>query len=204
MFDCEKEGGQPRPAGCMEHFRNVLADCKLEDLGFEGDVFTWRNHHHFVERYIKERLDRAVACVEWRKLFPLVRVVNGDPRHSDHRPLIVECGDRESSQYLCIKDVSPKFEAKWLDEDGCSDHVLKAWSEAMESGAIGMMEVQKKILGELHDWDRNVLGELEKRISKTKKDLERCRRGRLSQENVNREHVLRFKLDRLLEQHHIY
>jgi hypothetical protein len=47
-------------------------------LGFVGDVFTWRNHHHRAEGYIKERLDRAVANIEWRGLFPLIRVVNGD------------------------------------------------------------------------------------------------------------------------------
>ena len=23
--------------------------------------------------------------------FPLYRVINGDPRHSDHRPIILEC-----------------------------------------------------------------------------------------------------------------
>lgn len=89
LFDYEKEGGQPRPAGCMERFRNALADCNLDDLGFMGDIFTWRNHHHRAEGYIKERLNRAVGNVEWRRLFPLVRVVNGDPRHSDHRPIIV-------------------------------------------------------------------------------------------------------------------
>lgn len=46
--------------------------------------------------------------------------------------------------------------------------------------------------------------ELEQRISKTKKELEICRKARLSKANVNREHVLRFKLDRLVEQLHIY
>jgi hypothetical protein len=43
----------------------------------------------------------------------------------------------------------------------------------------------------------NVLGDLEKRISKTKRELEWCRRGRVSQENVKREFVLRYKLERL-------
>ncbi|KAJ1284176.1 hypothetical protein BS78_03G185100 [Paspalum vaginatum] len=93
LFGCEKQG-QPRPQGCMERFRNALEDCGLVDFGFLGDIFTWRNHHHSAEGYIRERLDRAVANLEWRNLFPLVRVVNGDPRHSDHRPLIVECGGK--------------------------------------------------------------------------------------------------------------
>jgi len=80
---------------CMEKFRRALDDCGLQDLGFVGDIFTWRNHHHNVAGYIRERLDRAVACGEWRRANPLVRVINGDPRHSDHRPVIVDTGDKE-------------------------------------------------------------------------------------------------------------
>ncbi|KAJ1296995.1 hypothetical protein BS78_01G344600 [Paspalum vaginatum] len=79
LFASEKEGGLPRADLCMERFRNTLEDCGPEDLGCEGDTFTWRNHHHEARSYIKERLDRAVACNEWRGMFPLVRVINGDP-----------------------------------------------------------------------------------------------------------------------------
>jgi hypothetical protein len=79
----------------MEKFRRALDDCGLQDLGFVGDIFTWRNHHHNVAGYIRERLDRAVACGEWRWANPLVRVINGDPRHSDHRPVIVDTGDKQ-------------------------------------------------------------------------------------------------------------
>ncbi|WVZ92789.1 hypothetical protein U9M48_038829, partial [Paspalum notatum var. saurae] len=67
-----------------------------------------------------------------------------------------------------------------------------------------MFQIQKKILGVLHNWDRNVLGELQRRISKVKKDLERCRRSQINQENISREHVLRYKLERLQDQHHTY
>ena len=37
-----------------------------------------------------ERLDRAVADGEWRAWFPTFKVTNGDPKHSDHRPVIME------------------------------------------------------------------------------------------------------------------
>ena len=46
LFNCEKEGGVPRAEACMEGFRKALEDCDLHDLGFTGDPFTWRNHHH--------------------------------------------------------------------------------------------------------------------------------------------------------------
>jgi len=82
--------------------------------------------------------------------------------------------------------------------------VEKAWTEAREIGEINVVQAQKNLLGDLREWDRNVLGELEKRISQVKKELEWCRRRSLNQVNVNHEHVLRYKLDRLQEQLHIY
>lgn len=79
LFNCEKKGGVPRSEACMVNFRQCLEDCDLHDLGFIGDMFTWRNHHHSAASYTKERLDRAVANTAWRCSFPLVKVVNGDP-----------------------------------------------------------------------------------------------------------------------------
>lgn len=42
LYSHEKEGGNLRPIKMMEDFQNVLADCGLEDLGYAGDIFTWR------------------------------------------------------------------------------------------------------------------------------------------------------------------
>lgn len=84
----EKEGGIPRPQSCMDMFQEALEDCELHDLGFEGDVFTWRNSSHDSSRYLRERLDQAVADGEWMGRFPGYKVTNGEPRHFDHRPVI--------------------------------------------------------------------------------------------------------------------
>jgi hypothetical protein len=62
----------------------------------------------------------------------------------------------------------------------------------------------KKVLGELWRWDKNVLGDLEKRIGKVKRELENCRRRSICQEQVNRENILRYKLERLQDQLHVY
>ena len=70
-------------------------------------------------------------------------------------------------------------------------------------GVSCIMEIQRKVLQELWEWDRNVLGELEKHISKVK-ELERCRRRSISQEQVNWEYLLRCKLERLEDQLNIY
>lgn len=97
LFSHEKQGGMQGSQQCMEKFRETLEVCGLEDLGYEGDMFTWRNNNFTEEGFIRERLDRAVANKAWRELFPLARVLNGDQRHSDHRPIIIEtCGQQHN------------------------------------------------------------------------------------------------------------
>jgi hypothetical protein len=89
LFASEKQGGVPKKESCMDKFRMALEFCKLEDLGFVGDPYTWRNHTLSAATYIKERLDRSVANLAWRTHFSAYKAINGDPRHSDHRPVIV-------------------------------------------------------------------------------------------------------------------
>ena len=57
---------------------------------------------------------------------------------------------------------------------------------------------------ELVDWSRNVLGDLEKRIKRTRRLLEECRRGAINSQGVVREEILKFKLHRLEEQKNMY
>jgi hypothetical protein len=49
-----------------------------------------------------------------------------------------------------------------------------------------------------------VLGDLEKRVKNLKKELENCRRSGIDREQVAREAVLRYKLERLEEQVDIF
>jgi len=168
LFGCEKEGGSQRAKSNMQKFRMVLEDCDLHDLGFVGDPFTWRNNHCSATSFTKERLDRAVANSAWRSIFPLVKVTNGDPRHSDHRPIIIDVGRRECMAWGEQVEVLTKFEARWLEEEDCETKVVEAWRGAMEEGCDYIMAIQKKDLEELKEWDKSVLGELEKRIKKVR------------------------------------
>ena len=65
LYSHEKKGGPARPQNQMESFRLALFECGLRDQGFEGDKYTWRNHSHDANMYIKERLDRAVGSRNW-------------------------------------------------------------------------------------------------------------------------------------------
>jgi len=127
LLGYEKEGGQPKAQGCMDRFREALDDCSLTDLGFIRDPFTWRNNCHNSDNYIRECLDRAVADDAWCSRFSNFRVINGDPRHSDHRPIIVEVNEEMRS------NVRPggkafRFEAGWIQEEHCKTIVENAWN----------------------------------------------------------------------------
>jgi hypothetical protein len=61
--------------------------------------------------------------------------------------------------------------------------------------------MQNKVLCDLWQWDRNVLGELERGIKRAKRELGKCRQYGIFQELVNWEHLLRYKLECLQDQH---
>ena len=80
-----------RPHRYMDAFRDALVDCELEDLGYMGEMFTWKRGR------IRERLDRAVANGAWTLMHPNAVVVHFDYIRSDHRPIILDTEYRQSA-----------------------------------------------------------------------------------------------------------
>jgi endonuclease/exonuclease/phosphatase family metal-dependent hydrolase len=106
LYAHEKEGGNMRPPGMTQNFRQCLSECGLEDLGYIGDIFTWRRGE------IRERLDRAVGNERWSAMFPFAAVINKEHSRSDHRPIVV---DTEYHVGMCPSRRSARqFEARWL------------------------------------------------------------------------------------------
>jgi hypothetical protein len=204
MFSFEKQGGIPRPQICMDRFRDALNFCNLNDLGFEGDIFTWRNNNFRVDGYIRERLDRAVANPSWCARFPCYKVVNGNPEHSDHRPIMVGTGEVARSKWCGSGEVNKRFEARWLLEEDCDTIVTNAWNLAKQRGHTQVSEIITSVSKELHTWSKDILGDLQKRIGKLKKELEDYRRNNISEHMIRKEQVTRFKLDRLEELWDVY
>jgi hypothetical protein len=200
----KNRGGVPRSQVCMDKFRGALAECGLADLGYSGDTFTWRNHCHDAEGYIRERLDRAVANMEWRTRLPTFEVINGEPRHSDHRAVIVNL-EGADAEIPCMRGPSTfKFEASWLKEDGCTNLVQEAWLRSFQEGATIVNEGLKDVSKVMSDWSRNILGDLEKRIHKLKRELAKCIKGPISRDSIHQEQVLKYRLEKLEEQKDIY
>ena len=71
----EKLGGRPRLVRQMEAFREVLDECGFKDLGFVGGKYTWFRGQGD-NNTIWERLDRAIATVEWIEMFLATKVLH--------------------------------------------------------------------------------------------------------------------------------
>ncbi|KAE8798436.1 Elongation factor 1-alpha [Hordeum vulgare] len=194
----EKEGGIERPQACMDSFRESLERCGLCDIGFEGDKFTWSNHSQELNSYICERLDRATANARWCEAFPEFEVINSIPRHSDHRPIIVNTKG-EGRIRSGKGDGSFRFEAWWLEEEGCTEEIQGAWEESWMTGEGGVARAMRRVAGRMRKWHKGVVGELEGRVKKARAELERCMRSPPSEHKVREEARLRCVLRELEE-----
>jgi len=128
----EKLGGCLRPYGQIQKFRKVLDECRLLDLGFVGNKFTWFKTY-LNKGVVWERLDRAVSTAEWYELFPAIKVQNLVCGSSDHNPILILL------EGFTVKPQRPwRFEQMWLDKEGCHDTVQRAWKVI----SLGSMMVQ--------------------------------------------------------------
>lgn len=91
-----------------------------------------------------------------------------------------------------------KFEVAWLQEEVFRRVVEEGW-ESIGSSEDFCTKV-RGVATSLQDWNNNVLGDLEKRLRKAKKELEKWRRAPLDNNSVGREAVWSFKVDQLEEQ----
>lgn len=179
----------------IDRFKNALEVCELDDLGFVGDVFTWRNKQTKSSSHIRERIDRAVANAEWRMMFPFVQVRNGDPYHSES--IVVET-EKLQRRGRGGSGNSFHFEASW-----CKEVIEEAWGSGVDDDRR-LGERIRGVAASLKEWSVNVLGDLEKRLKKAKKELEKWRKAPISDDSLNKEAVWSFEVERLEEQIDLY
>jgi hypothetical protein len=92
----------------MDAFRNSLMDYGLEDIGFSGEIFTWKRGQ------IRERLDRVIANGDWAIMHPGATLDHLEYTKSDHRPLLLDTEDHDINQGCWPR--TKRFEASWLQE----------------------------------------------------------------------------------------
>jgi hypothetical protein len=106
----EKSSHTVRPQGQMAAFQKVLDDCRLLDLGFTGPKYTWCNGR-LGNGITRERLDRAVANIEWSGIFDMVSVEVLPQTKYDHNPLLVFFS--KNNELTWRKWRQFRYEASW-------------------------------------------------------------------------------------------
>ena len=129
MSMLEKEGGSYRPRQQLTNFVETINLYGLHDVGCGGPRFTWI-YETRDGRQIRERLDRALANVEWVKLFPRAKLHHLTNSALDHSPLLLRL-DRRASKRKMKKLF--RFESMWLKEPQCEEIVQNAWSDGVLS-----------------------------------------------------------------------
>ncbi|KAL7242728.1 hypothetical protein ACSBR1_015170 [Camellia fascicularis] len=120
----EKQGGTECRMSQLQFFLELLSDCALMDLEFKGFPFTWSNNQNGATN-IRERLDQAMATVDWRALFPCAQV----PRLFKFKTMWATspmCGEVIKSKCDSHHLGSPMFQLI-KKQNSCRDG-LKTWS----------------------------------------------------------------------------
>lgn len=85
----EKNGGNPITYSQVQGFQEAIQTNKLLDLGFAGHDFTWTNGQAG-ESNIQKRLDKALATINWKDVFPKAVIHHLRYYKSNHCPLLVD------------------------------------------------------------------------------------------------------------------
>jgi hypothetical protein len=192
----EMHGRLKRPDRQMQAFRNVLDDCGLVDLGFNGFPFTWCNNRD-PPHTTWVRLDRAVANTEWLARYPRARVDHLDVIKSDHKCLWIVCEPQSKNRQ---RRKPFRFEEMWLSDSGCEKTIMEAWSHARPG--TEMFQVSHKLREckyQLGAWSRESFENIGRQIEDIKKELQQAENRAIqggSHENLQ---TLRKKLNSLFE-----
>ncbi|XP_060212174.1 uncharacterized protein LOC132639769 [Lycium barbarum] len=150
----------------MKTFSDTILDLGLMDLPLLGAQYTWSRG---TEQLQASRLDRFLISPDWNDCFKAIKQKALPRVESDHKPLMLECGDWDSSTSYF------KFENMWLQTEGFLDCVKAWWNSYEVVGSPDFILTQKlKLLKkDISNWNTEVFGKLEDQRSKALNELSR-------------------------------
>ncbi|XP_056695804.1 uncharacterized protein [Spinacia oleracea] len=126
----EKEGGADVERRAIPEFREMMDDCSLRDLGFEGHWYTWERGIT-AQTMVRERLDKFVCNTSWAAAFPEASVQHLVRFKSDHTPILLSMGRPRKRKKK--RKRAFKFESAWLLDDQCERVKLEDLYEKQEA-----------------------------------------------------------------------
>ncbi|KAL9671942.1 hypothetical protein QQ045_009516 [Rhodiola kirilowii] len=153
--------------GYMERFRQVLSDCGLMDLEYEGSKFTYSNKRQGLDE-IQCRLDRAVGNDLWVHNYPNSIIQHLVSHHSDHCPLLLNIDEGE-----IVQERPFRFESMWMRDAGLVEIVNNSWNF---SG--NMHDKLSQLSQQLKAWNKKSFGKVGYHLKRLKEELVEVRQGR--------------------------
>jgi exonuclease III len=122
----EKVGGNPIDYNITTAFRECLEQSNLEDLGYNGDLFTWHNRQQD-NQYIQARLDRFCASNDWIYNFSHYQNSHLLRYGSDHCPILLEFSTLTPPNLNHNRPIGKRFEQIWTEDEEHTRIVREAW-----------------------------------------------------------------------------
>ncbi|KAK9287687.1 hypothetical protein L1049_016125 [Liquidambar formosana] len=194
-FNCilsqdDKYGGRPFVGSSSGGLGALMDSNGLVDMGFSGNPYTWTNKRSN-SAHIKERLDRGVANIEWRSLFPEAALLHLPATSSDHCPILLDS--------LGFSNSVPrpfKFQAMWTRDPSSSLVVDRAWkSFCTGSPTYKFCHKLKESRVALSSWNKAHFGYLHSKINALKNEITNIQSLLPSSTNMESESNLILELD---------
>jgi hypothetical protein len=186
----EKRGRNDRPDWLINGFREAVEEAGLLDIEWVGYPFTWFKSLG-TERAVEEKLDRAMANIEWCNLFTHAILECLTTTASDHYPLFLNWKQRGANNKPPKKF---KFENSWLLEPNFTQFMHQTWNSA-----AGNLITQKlnSCAMKLNKWSEATCHQTRRDIERYRRKLEAAR-THVDGSNYHHYNELRKKLDILL------
>jgi hypothetical protein len=114
-------------------------DRNLEDMGFTGELFTWKRGR------IREKLDIEISNGDWVTMHLGEVLQHLQYTRSGHRPILLDTNFMEVVMMSCV---GPKrFEARWLRESEFCQRVQLAWDMVRNEEGGGVLGLGPHALG---------------------------------------------------------
>ena len=165
----EKEGGSNRTRQQMKYFVDTINYCGLKEVRFTGPLFTWLYLKEDGSQ-IRERLDRALAMMEWFNLFPMAKLVHLSSSASDHSPLILQLFAKPRKKRMGRVF---RFESMWLKDPRCEAIMEEAWDDGLLGGSDDVFnKCLENCRARLDVWNGTEFGNVGKTVAELQKKLE--------------------------------
>lgn len=155
----EKFSANTRSIAVLNGYKISLKSWGLSDLWSFGVFYTWTNNR-LGDEATYEKLDRAMANKEWKKIFPKAAMLSLPIQRSDHSPVVIDTYWHERPRYR-----PKRFEEVWLRDDGVTQIISRVWGMRF-SGSLSFQLVQKQnvLMRHLRNWGNLSYGSMRRKM----------------------------------------